>query len=148
MGDARLASFDGSPARPVGAPGPLLQPSATVLVLNGPIARADIRDLGERIRKLLECGEAGPVVCDVGALVYPDAVAVDSLARLQLTALRLGRRVRLRRASVGLQELLALMGLGEVLPCGAGSGLEPRRQAEKREQALRVQEECDPGDSS
>jgi hypothetical protein len=33
------------------------------------------------------------VVCDVGALVVPDGVAVDALARLQLAARRRGCRV-------------------------------------------------------
>jgi ABC-type transporter Mla MlaB component len=116
------------------------------LALSGRIARADIPALCERVRVLLEGSDAKLVVCDVGALVDPDAVIVDALARLQLAARRLGRRICLRHACVELQGLLALMGLGEVLPCGATSGLQPRRQAEQREQARGVQEEADPGD--
>src|SRR3989442_13919964 len=54
------------------------------------------------------------IVCDVGALA-PDAVAVDTLARLQLTARRLGLEIRLRHASSELQELLAFVGLRDVL---------------------------------
>ena len=80
------------------------------------------------------------------ALADPDAVTVDALARMQLTARRAGRRVHLRHACGELQDLLVLMGLGEVLPCGAVSGLEPRGQAEQREQARRVEEEGDSGD--
>lgn len=125
---------------------PLPEPSATVVVLNGRIARADISALCERVRVLLEGSDAELVICDVGALVDPDAVMVDALTRLQLTARRLGRRIRLRDACGELQELLALMGLGDVLPLGAPSGHQPRRQAEEREQPRAVQEEADPGD--
>jgi hypothetical protein len=48
--------------------------------------------------------------------VDADAVTVDALARLQLAARRHGCRVRLRRASRELGELVAFMGLEDVLP--------------------------------
>ena len=95
---------------------------------------------------LLEGCDAELVVCDVGGLVDPDAVTVDALARLQLTARRLGRRIRLRDPCGELRQLLALMGLGEVLAVGVPSGSQPRRQTEQREQAGGVQEEADPAD--
>jgi ABC-type transporter Mla MlaB component len=61
------------------------------------------------------------VICDVGALVDADAVAVDALAHLQLTARRRGATIRLRHASPELCELVAFMGLSEPLspepPC-------------------------------
>jgi ABC-type transporter Mla MlaB component len=116
------------------------------LVISGPIRPADLPGLCERVREVLGGSDADLVVCDVGALVDPDAVTVDALARLQLTARRLGRRVRLRRACGELQELLALMGLSDVVPPCAGLPLEPGGQAEEREQARSVQEEADPGD--
>jgi hypothetical protein len=47
--------------------------------------------------------------------VEPDAVTVDALARLQVAAGRLGCTVRLRNTSPGLRELVALMGLCDVL---------------------------------
>jgi ABC-type transporter Mla MlaB component len=72
--------------------------------------------LCERTRRLLEHGDAEVVVCDLDALVELDAVAVEALARLQLTARRLGRSIELRHASGGLQELLAFIGLEGVLP--------------------------------
>ena len=53
-------------------------------------------------------------LCDVTG-VEPDAVTVDALARLQLAAGRLGCTVRLRNASAELRELVALMGLRDVL---------------------------------
>ena len=69
---------------------------------------------------------ASTIVCDVGALT-PDAAAVDALARLQLTARRLGHEILLRDASTELQELLDFVGLRDVLRVEAG------RQAEQRE---------------
>lgn len=128
------------------APRPPSELSTTVLVLSGPIARDDIPALCERVRVLLEGCDADPVLCDVGALDDPDAVTVDALARLQLTARRVGRQVRLRDACGELQDLLAFVGLGEALPLGEPLGLEPRGQAEEREQAHGVEEEADPGD--
>ena len=116
------------------------------MVLRDPITRADIPALCERVRALLELSEVDTVLCDVGALDDPDAVTVDALARLQLTARRLGRRVRFRGACGQLQDLLAFVGLGDTLPCGPASGLEPRGEPEEREQALCVEEEADPGD--
>jgi hypothetical protein len=77
---------------------------------------------------------ARTIVCDVGALA-PDAVSVDVLARLQLDARRLGFEIRLRDASSELQELLAFVGLREVL------GVEPNGQAEQREERVGVEEE-------
>ncbi len=47
--------------------------------------------------------------------VAADAVTVDALARLQLAASRHGCEVRVRGASRELLELLALMGLSDVV---------------------------------
>ena len=52
--------------------------------------------------------------CDVAG-IEPDAVTVDALARLQLAARRYGCQVRLRGASRELLELVAFMGLADVL---------------------------------
>jgi hypothetical protein len=54
------------------------------------------------------------IVCDVGSFP-PDAAAIDALARLQLTAKRLGLELRLRHASTELEDLLAFAGLRDVL---------------------------------
>jgi hypothetical protein len=64
---------------------------------------------------LMGSAAADLVVCDVGSVIEPDAVVVDALARLQLTARRVGRDIRLGRASPQLQDLLMVMGLAEVL---------------------------------
>jgi hypothetical protein len=95
---------------------------------------------------LLDESGAQVVVCDVGALAGPDVVAIDGLARLQLTARRLGSQIRLRRASGPLQGLLALTGLAEVVP-GSGLCVESCRQPEEWEQAGGVEEEADPPDA-
>jgi ABC-type transporter Mla MlaB component len=127
---------------------PRLAPAANaaVLVLTGPIARADIPVICERTRVRLECGGAGPVVCDVGALTEADVGTVDVLARLLLTARRLGREVRLSGVSCELREVLTLVGLCDALPPSAALWLEPGGQTEEREQARGVEEEADPRD--
>jgi ABC-type transporter Mla MlaB component len=68
-----------------------------------------------RLRTIAAGGHAGVVACDVGGLVA-DVVALEALARLQLTARRLGCRLRLRHASPDLQALVDLCGLADVLP--------------------------------
>ena len=123
-------------------------PGGTVLIMIGPVTRDAIPALCERARRLLEGCDGGPVACDVGALAEPDAVTIDALARLQLTARRLGRRVELRSACEELEDLLTLTGLLEVLTVGGrvGSAVEAWREPELREQAPRVEEEADPDD--
>ena len=116
------------------------------LILAGRISPDDIPGLCSRARELLERCEHQLVVCDVGDIDQPDAVALDALARVQLAARRLGRRVRFSRACAELQELLALVGLDDILPCRPGSGFETRGQPEQRKQPGRIQEEGDPGD--
>jgi hypothetical protein len=77
-----------------------------------------------------------PTTVEVDASAFAaDVLTVDALARLQLSARRHGRRLRLRDASHDLQDLIDLVGLGEVL------GIEPRRQPEEREQRVGVEEE-------
>jgi ABC-type transporter Mla MlaB component len=116
------------------------EPRTILFVIGGPIGCADVPGLCERVRVLADGSDAEVVVCDVGALVDPDAVTVDALARLQLTARRLGRRVRLRHASAELRELLAFVGLDEVVPFQRRLRLGLKRQTEEREQARGVEE--------
>ena len=90
-------------------------PRTVAFAVRGPIARADLPGLCERVCALFERSRAGVAVCDVSG-VEPDAVTVDALARLQLAARRHGCQVRLRRASSELLELVEFMGLRDVLP--------------------------------
>jgi hypothetical protein len=79
-----------------------------------------------------------PIVIDVDSTA-PDLVTVDDLARLQLAAHRAGCSIQLRNASEALCELIALVGLVDVLPLEAG------RESEVGEQ-LGVQEVVQPRD--
>lgn len=83
--------------------------------IRGPIARANLPGLGERVCALLEDSGAEVAYCDVRD-VDVDVVTVDALARLQLAARRHSCQVRLRHASSELRELLDFMGLRDVLP--------------------------------
>ena len=99
----------------------------------------------ERVRFLLQASDSDDLICDVGAVPNPDAGTIEALARMQLTARRLGGRVKLRRACGDLRDLLTLSGLTDVLPCDE-LPLEPLGQAEQREPASGVEEERDPAD--
>ena len=90
-------------------------PQTVVFAIDGPIARSDLPGLCERVCALLEGSRAELALCDVSG-VEPDGVTIDALARLQLAARRHGCQVRLRHASSELLELLAFMGLRDVLP--------------------------------
>jgi ABC-type transporter Mla MlaB component len=130
----------------MGVPLPRPEPGTIVVGIGGPLARADVSALCVRVRDLLERSGAGVVVCEVGARAHPDAVTVDALARLQVTALRLGRSVRLRNVSGELQDLLDLMGLGDIVPPCTPLRRRLRGQTEQREQSVGVEEERHPAD--
>ncbi len=128
------------------APRSRVEPSTNGLVVTGPIAAADVPRLCDRAREVLEVSVAEVVDCDVRALVHPDLGTLEVLARVALTAGRLGRRIRLSHASAELRNLLALAGLTDVVPCAAASAVEPCGQAEEREEPRGVEEEGDPAD--
>jgi ABC-type transporter Mla MlaB component len=107
--------------------------------VGGRIALPEIPALCDRMHAMLERVDAELVVCDVGALADIDLVTVAALARLKLTARRLGCGLSLRHPSRELEELLAFVGLADVL-------LEPSGKAEEREQVRGVEEEADPAD--
>jgi hypothetical protein len=67
---------------------------------------------------------------------------VDALARLQLAARRSGYELAVTDAPHDLLELIELAGLSDVL------GVEPRREAEEREQRLGIEEERELPDSA
>lgn len=138
-----MAAPDESPptSLPADPPSPEIE-----LGTSGRIDRADIPGLCERAQLLVTREAANQLVCDVGAIAEPDAVTVDALARLHLTARRLGCELRISHASRELQDLVAFMGLSDVVPLSAGSDLEARRQTKEREQRVRVEEERDPAD--
>jgi ABC-type transporter Mla MlaB component len=90
-------------------------PQTVAFAIRGPIERTDLPGLCDRVCALLALSGADIAVCDVRG-VEPNAVTADALARLQLAAGRGGCQVRLRGASIELLDLLAFMGLSDVLP--------------------------------
>jgi hypothetical protein len=89
-------------------------PGRVAFAVGGPIARADLPGLSDRVCAFLREHGSGEVLCDVAG-VPPDAVTVDALARLQLAARRTGKRIRLCNASPELVELVAFLGLADVV---------------------------------
>jgi anti-anti-sigma regulatory factor len=115
---------------------------APPLIALGPtVDRADIAALCRLLAVLLRDRRDAVVHCDVGTITEPDTVTLEALARLQLTARRLGGRIQVCGAQRRLREVIAFTGLGEVLPLAQPSG-----QAEEREQPLGVQERVERGD--
>ncbi len=90
------------------------QKTTISFAVRGPIARPDLPGLCERVCALLEATGAAVAWCDV-CDVSSDAVTVDALARIQLAAGRHGCQVRLLGASAELRDLVAFMGLADVL---------------------------------
>jgi ABC-type transporter Mla MlaB component len=113
-----------------------------VVVIDGPVPPSAIPALCDRFRSLLEGSTAAQVVCDVSAVREPDATAIDALARLQLTAARLGFSMRLLHPCQRLRDVLDLAGLGDVLPVSAELRLEASGEPEHWEM-LRADEVVD-----
>jgi ABC-type transporter Mla MlaB component len=90
---------------------------AARLVLSGALGTPDAPSLCARLRAALQQGSTQAVECDVTGLHPVDLGTIDALARLTLTARRLGSQVRLQDASTELRDLLALVGLADVVPC-------------------------------
>jgi ABC-type transporter Mla MlaB component len=93
----------------------LSTPHTVAFSIHGPIERSDLPGLSDRVCAMLR--ERGPavVLCRVDGVVH-DAVTVDALARLQLAARRHGCQIRLIGASRELRDLVAFMGLRDVIP--------------------------------
>ena len=102
------------------------QRATVVLRVRGPVRPGDADRLCDRLRALRSDGPC--VVVHVRGAV--DLGVVDVLARLQLVARRSDGSARLRVVADGLDDLLALTGLQDVLSLR----VEPRGQAEAGEQ--------------
>jgi len=127
---------------------PTTGPHEVAFAIRGPIRRADLPGLCDRVCAVLAESTAVVADCDVAG-VDPDAVTVDALARLQVAAMRRGCAVRLRNASEPLFELVELMGLTHVLSERTGCLLgELERKPEAWEQRGGVEEEGELDDAS
>ncbi len=91
-------------------------PGCAVIVLRGRLQVADVPALRLPLRLVHDEAVATCLVCDVAGVVWPDLGTVDALARLQVLAHRLGRRVVLRGAGECLRGLIELAGLTAQLP--------------------------------
>jgi anti-anti-sigma regulatory factor len=109
----------------------------------GPLTRAETDRLCGRLAALLReraaDSRAAPATVDTSDVTDPQLDTVEALARLQLTARRLGSRIRLHGTHTELADLLAWTGVDELL-------LQPHLQAEQRKQPLGVQEGVEAGD--
>ncbi|MEU2183789.1 STAS domain-containing protein [Streptomyces thermolilacinus] len=96
-----------------------------VLRVGGLVEPADAPRLCAELTALLVGAAPGaPAAVDADALVRPGLAAVEALARLRLTAHRLGHPLTVRNAPPDLRALLALVGLADRLlsPPGAPGG--------------------------
>lgn len=100
-------------------------------------------ELCENVRVLVDSDPGQVVEFDLGALSRADLGTIEVLARLQLTARRVGRRIRVSHPPAGLGDLLALLGLDSC----AAIRVEVVGQTEEREEPGGVQEEGDPADA-
>ncbi len=116
-----------------------MRPARVELVVDAPATEDDRAAFWARAQALLEESRAEVAVCDVGRLAA-DALSVDTIARLALIARRLGLELRLRHSTPELRELVAFMGLAEVLR------VEPGGQTEAREERRGLEEERQLGD--
>ncbi len=74
----------------------------------------ELSALSARLWALTGAAAGQEIACEVSGLAA-DAATVDALARLQLAAVRCGCTIRLRHPSAQLLDLVALMGLADVL---------------------------------
>jgi hypothetical protein len=110
--------------------------AATSFAVGGMVTRADIPVLCSELARLLRGRDGDVVICEVAAVVQPDVVTVEALARLRLTARRHGWRLVVSGAGPELLQLVRLLGVADALP-------QAGRQSEQGEQAGGVEEIVD-----
>src|SRR5438874_9476653 len=92
--------------------------TTTVFTIRGPLGRSDLPGLCARLQTALTESDAAVALCDMDASVEPDLVTIDALARLKLGARRIGCGFRLHGIPSQVHELLAFVGLDEVISPG------------------------------
>jgi ABC-type transporter Mla MlaB component len=121
-------------------------PRTIRVVVSPDLAPCDVRPLADQLVRQLRRGEVADVLVDVSSVQTPDVAYIDGLARLQLGARRSGSRVRLLGPCPRLLELLALVGLDDLLPIDDRESGDLHRESEHREQPVDVEVGVDPGD--
>jgi ABC-type transporter Mla MlaB component len=84
------------------------------VALSGRIGAEDADALSDCVCARVAAGEDTPLPFDVAAVEDPDMGTVNALARMALTARRLGHHVELRRVRPDLRELLELAGVSSL----------------------------------
>ena len=84
-----------------------------------------------------------PLECDCGSISDPGLGTVEALARLRVRLRRRGEALHLVGVPSGLLDLLAFVGIDDLL---RASPVEVVGEPEEREEMRGVQEEADPGD--
>ena len=87
----------------------------TVVVVGGATTTAEVQRACRCATILLQRVAGGVVACDLRAVAAPDIATVDALARLRLSAVRLGASLRLCPLSPQLRDLLRWSGLDAAL---------------------------------
>jgi anti-anti-sigma regulatory factor len=119
-------------------------PGTLFIVVDRPAALDAVDALCARVHAAIRNAGARVLVCDVSALDDADELALETVARLRLTARRTHASMRLVSVAPRLDDLLDAAGLAGVVR-ERRSGLEPAGHAEEREQ-FGVDEEVDAGD--
>ena len=100
---------------------------AVEVELETPASAEAIAALCRRVRSALLATDNAVLICDLRLVAEPDATVIDALARIQLTARRLGRSIELRHARPQIRDLVRLAGLAGVLSVSGDLPIDPRR---------------------
>jgi hypothetical protein len=106
------------------------QPPVYRFIIRWPVGHEDLPGIAARLVRELRGRAPGLLVCNLAAAPAAgtiDAVAVDAVARLALTARRCRWTVRLDSVPAELAGLIAMMGLTSVLLPGEPTAPGPRQ---------------------
>jgi STAS domain len=116
---------DRKPQKPTRPDGGMVAPAFEV-ELKTPTSPEATAALCRRVRSALLATDNAVLICDLRRVTEPDATVIDALARIQLTARRLGRSIELRHARAEIREFVRLAGLADVVPMSSDLPVDPR----------------------